>query len=112
MSSKFVKNPRATVTTEIPESSGLLAGTSLTIHVPLESCKTEDLDFFTNRQQKPDGFSPKTLKKEQTRKSGLNRERPREISKNCGSKPEEYCRGRGEADDVEATVAFQERLRC
>ncbi|KAF9689402.1 hypothetical protein SADUNF_Sadunf01G0088600 [Salix dunnii] len=67
--------------------SGRLAGTSLTKPVPAESFIIEGVDFFTNRQPKPDGFSPKTLKKEQTRKSGIKRERPR-VSISLGPKPQ------------------------
>ncbi|KAK8482023.1 hypothetical protein V6N11_071050 [Hibiscus sabdariffa] len=55
-------------------------GTRFTIPhtVPVaESFRIEALDFLTNKQQNPDGFSPKTLKNEQIRKSGLKRESPR-----------------------------------
>ncbi|KAK9143565.1 hypothetical protein Syun_012965 [Stephania yunnanensis] len=43
----------------------------------VEHSRSEALDFFTNRQPNPDGFSPKILKKEQIRKSGRKRDRPK-----------------------------------
>ncbi|KAJ6802349.1 putative molybdenum cofactor sulfurase 3 [Iris pallida] len=49
----------------------------LTIPALADASRTALLDLLTRTAAKPDGFSPTSLKKEHTMKSGWMRERPR-----------------------------------